>query len=79
MADFMWDGAKLDTIRDLLDGASKAQREGRAQEFLAAYRAVNEHADQNIGYILGYVEPPERRRELYEAFTVTHPVFGAHL
>jgi len=73
---FAWDGNDCGTIGQLLDAAMLAQRHGRAQEFLAAYRAFTEHADANLGYVIGYVEPAERRCELYEAFALSHPIFG---
>lgn len=76
MSDFVWDGRPLETIGDVLNAASKAQREGKAQEFLTAYRATGPHADANLGYLIGYMEPAERRREMYEAFQLTHPIFG---
>lgn len=49
--------------------------DGLAAEFLAAYRAVNEHADSNLGYVIGYAGEATRRR-MYEAFDLTHPVLG---
>lgn len=73
---FVWRGKPLATFGELLDGACRAQRDGRASEFLAAYRAHTENADENLGYLIGYVEPAERRRELYAAFNLNHPVFG---
>ena len=33
-------------------------------------------ARQNIGYIIGYVEPKEERDRLYQALNVSHPIFG---
>ena len=73
---FEFDGRPAGTVGELLDAAMLAQRNGKAAEFLAAYRAYSAFADANLGYILGYVEPPERRRELYAAFNLNHPVFG---
>lgn len=73
---FVWDGKPLETIGQILDTATKAERDHRATEFLAAYRANSEHADANLGYLIGYVEPAERRRELYAAYDLNHPVFG---
>lgn len=68
--------AEPHSIGQLLDWAVSAADVGRAPEFLAAYRLVSEHADVNLGYVLGYVEPPERRRALYEAYGVGHPFLG---
>jgi len=75
-APFTWDGKPLETIGALLDGATQAQREGRATEFIEAYRVYTPNADANLGYIIGYVEPAERRRQLYAAFNIGHPIFG---
>jgi hypothetical protein len=36
-----------------------------------------ETARRNIGYVLGYIEPPEERNRIYRALgSVSHPVFG---
>lgn len=71
-----WEGRPVTTLGDLLSAAGQAQIKGKASEFLAAYRDSTEHADANLGYAIGYVEPPERRAELYAAFELTHPIFG---
>ncbi len=73
---FVWDGEEVGTIRELLDGASKAERDGKAAEFLTAYREVNGYADENLGYVIGYMEPAERRRQMYAAYDLTHPMLG---
>lgn len=72
----VWDGQDVVTIGELFDTAGKAADEGRAAEFLKAYRAVNQHADANIGYVIGYAEPHERRQQLWAAFGLQHPVLG---
>lgn len=74
--DFIWKGEPLRSIRELLDAMFAIDHAEEAAFFMAEYRKANEHADQNAGYILGYVEPPERRRAMYELFMVSHPVFG---
>jgi hypothetical protein len=72
----MWEGRDAGTVGTLLDEACRAEREGKATAFLNAYRAHNpEHADANLGYIFGYLEPPERRRKMYASFDLMHPVF----
>lgn len=73
---FEWDGKPLPTVGTLLDAACKAERDGKAAEFMAAYRAHTEHADSNLGYLIGYLEPAERRQQMYAAFAIGHPVFG---
>lgn len=75
-ATFEWDGCAVATLGELLRSAGHAQINGKAAEFLAAYRETTEHADANLGYAIGYVEPPERRAELYAAFKLGHPIFG---
>jgi hypothetical protein len=73
---FMWEGRSTGTIGQLLEEASRAEREGKATAFLQAYREHTPHADSNLGYVIGYVEPPERRRKLYASFDLMHPVFN---
>jgi hypothetical protein len=70
-----WDGDPVDTIGDLFTYALKAVDQGRAEEFLAEYRALCDHADANLGYVIGYGDEDSRRR-MYEAFNLTHPVLG---
>lgn len=72
---FEWQGEVVATIGDLFDAAWAATKAGQAQEFLAAYRQVNEHADANLGYVIGYGDEDSRRR-MYEAFDLTHPALG---
>lgn len=68
------------TIGTLLDTALACETKDEAARMLADYRLENpEHADQNLGYIFGYVEPPARRAALYALFEgITHPVFGGN-
>lgn len=73
---FVWEGKQLNTIRDLMDAMFVIDHAEHAAFFMAEYRKANPHADQNIGYILGYVEPPARRQEMYALFMVKHPIFG---
>ncbi len=72
----VWEGRDVATIGDLLTAASKAADERKAADFLAAYREANpEHADANLGYVIGYTSADERQR-LYEAYDLTHPMLG---
>jgi hypothetical protein len=48
-----WNGQELDTIGKLLDTVAAIPTREEAQQFMAAYRTENEHADANIGYIAG--------------------------
>jgi hypothetical protein len=74
----MWDFTTM-TVRDLGDEmcriADGPEPEARAREFLEAYRAVNEHADANLGYLTGYYSR-ERADGLLKLFGVQHPIFG---
>ncbi len=72
---FEWDGQPLPTIGELLSAADAAERAGRAQEFLTAYRAHTPHADGNLGYIIGYMGDEDRAR-MYAAYALVHPIFG---
>lgn len=72
----MWKREELVTLRDLMDAMFAIDHAEEAAYFMAEYRKVNEHADVNVGYALGYVEPPERRRAMYELFQAKHPIFG---
>jgi hypothetical protein len=72
---FTWEGRDAGTIGSLLDEASRAEREGKAVEFLRAYRDYTPNADANLGYIIGYLEPAQRRSEMYAAYDLMHPVF----
>lgn len=76
IATFTWDGKPLPTFGELLDAANQAERDGKAAEFLAAYRAYAEHADENLGYLIGYMGDEDRQR-MYAAYGIKHPIFGA--
>ena len=73
---FVFNGKNVATVGDLLDAAVKAYQDGEAGRFLNEYRAVNEHADANLGYVFGYLSEP-LRSEVYNAYGVTHPILGA--
>ncbi len=66
------------TVGTLLDTACACETKDDAARMLDDYRLENpEHADENLGYIFGYVEPPKRRAALYALFEgIQHPVFG---
>lgn len=76
MADFVWHGRTLRSIRELLDAAQEVRTRKEARAFLNAYEAVTPHARENLGYALGYLGPQKRKR-LYALFAeCNHPVFG---
>lgn len=65
-------------IWEFLTLATKIETEEDAKRLLERYRAFEpRYADQNLGYIFGYVEPPSAREKLYKLFPVNHPIFGA--
>lgn len=73
-----WKGYTLTTYSDLLNAVVRIAEKGdkaEAQEFLRAYEAVNPHARDNIGWIIGDVDRDQGRRVL-ELFGCPHPVFG---
>lgn len=76
MSEFTWNGESTANVGDLFSAMCVAFDEGRAAEFMAEYRRHSEHADSNIGYIIGYAEPAEKRDAMWAAFQVRHPVFG---
>ena len=70
-----WNGKTITTAGDLFDAAASCHTQAEADEFLAAYRAHSEHADANLGYIIGYGDDDTRAR-LYGLFRLNHPIFG---
>jgi len=70
-----WHGQTLLVYTDLIDAVSKVGSPEEAQEFLSAYRQVNPHADENIGWMIGDVDRDVGKR-IIEWFGCSHPVFG---
>lgn len=71
-----WKGEELITIGDLMDkGIDRCDTPEEAQAFMRIYRAENEFADENIGYLSGYYGHNNMRR-IQEWFGVAHPIFG---
>jgi len=73
---FVFNGKNVATVGELLDAAVKAMEDGEAGRFLDEYRAINEFADANLGYVFGYLSEPVRS-QVYAAYGVKHPIFGA--
>ena len=71
----IWNEKTIETAGDLFDAAASCRTQDEADLFLAAYRASSEHADANLGYIIGYGDG-ETRERLYGLFQLDHPVFG---
>lgn len=71
-----WKGNKIVTIGEMCEAMEKLQNKEEAQEFLARARAASpEHADHNVGYLMGYF-PRARWAQLAEWFGISHPIFG---
>ncbi|MCU1591582.1 MAG: hypothetical protein JWP11_2838 [Frankiales bacterium] len=75
MTDRTFEDHNYGTIGGLFDTAPWAAKAGRAQDFLAHLRAESEHADANLGYVIGYGDE-DSRRLMYEAFDLAHPMVG---
>lgn len=71
----IWQGRELATTGDLIDAVAAVRSGPEAQEFLRAYRAVNPHAGENVGYVTGYLGREDADR-IMALFGVCHPVFG---
>jgi hypothetical protein len=59
METMIWKGKTLDTVGDLADTVFAIHRSGdkaEAERFMIEYRAVNPHADANVGYLSGYAD-----------------------
>jgi len=72
----VWLDRPIITIGELFGAVSAIHTPEEAELFMEAYRAVNEHADANVGYVIGYSSDTERER-LYKLFGLAHPVFKA--
>lgn len=71
-----WNDVELDTVGKVCTALSSLQTKEEADEFMAGMRAEGpEHADANIGYIIGYLGAEDRIR-LYSLLKVEHPIFG---
>lgn len=73
----VWKGAELRTMGDTMDALLACKTREEAQDFMATYKAVNEHARENVGYALVYYVDGQRLRELQEWCAALHPIFGA--
>lgn len=78
----IWQGNDLVTIGDLMNAieaiyeiADVEERQRTADTFMEQYRAENEHADENIGYLTGYFGRGTMVAML-RLFKTAHPVFG---
>lgn len=79
---FVWQGRPCSTTGNLMDAmteilavADPELRQRTAEVFMAEYRAVNPHAEENIGYLCGYYGHDEMVEAL-RLFQTAHPIFG---
>lgn len=72
---FTWNGKSVSTNEDIMNCMNSIQTESEARSFLDAYRSVNSHAEENLGYLTGYFDS-EKATALRKLFGVKHPVFG---
>ena len=70
-----WEGKTLETAGELMDAILKCANKEEAQEFMKIYRAENEFADSNIGYMSGYYTS-DIRSKIQDWCSVEHPIFG---
>lgn len=77
-----WNGKEITTYGDVSDAMGaiyavpdEAERQRQADAFMEAYRAENEHADSNVGYLTGYNDP-ETMVGMLRLFKTRHPIFG---
>jgi hypothetical protein len=73
--EMQWKGRTLSTYGDLINAVTGCRSPQEAQEFLLAYQAINPHARDNIGYMIGDVDRDVGRR-IIEWFGCEHPIFG---
>lgn len=79
----IWKDKEINTVGDIADAiyailnSPDPKAEGAA--FMDLYRAANTHADDNIGYVIGYMEPADVRDLAYKVMGVYHPVFRGAL
>jgi hypothetical protein len=72
---FIWKGKRLDTVGDIVDAVYKIDTEAEGAEFMRAYRAAEpQHADENAGYVIGYMGPAAVRQRAWRLLGVRHPV-----
>lgn len=76
-----WNGKHLATIGEMSDVIVAIARENdqeAADEFMLMYRAENESADANVGYLTGYYGH-DMMEKVQKMFHVAHPIFGTRM
>lgn len=64
-------------VFDILDLCCKVKTEEDAKRLIEKYKSVIASAEENLGYMFGYVEPASKRAKLHKLFKVIHPIFGS--
>jgi hypothetical protein len=71
-----WKGKELKSKGDYVDALQTIVNQALADEFMELARDEDEdHADENIGYMIGYLGAQDQER-LYLLCEVEHPIFG---
>ena len=70
-----WKGKHINTYGEIMKAAVDCETREEAQELMADYRKVTEHADVNIGYMTGYYDS-ETATRVMDWCDVSHPIFG---
>jgi hypothetical protein len=71
-----WRGKELKTKGDYITALQSVADRADADAFMElAQEDSEDHADENIGYMIGYLSAQDQER-LYELCEVEHPVFG---
>ena len=71
-----WQGKLLKTYGDVTDALAGLSSAEEAVDFMRQYRAVQPHADTNVGYLTGYFGAADAQR-LRQWCGVQHPIFGS--
>lgn len=71
-----WKDRELVTKGDVANAMQGLKTEQEADAFMEVMRTAGPHAEDNIGYMVGYFSDPEVRHRLYKWLKVKHPVFG---
>ena len=69
----------INTVGELMNAVIACQTKEQAQNFIDIYSKENQYYKENIGYVIGYVEPAEKRLELYNLFDLNHPIFNTKI
>ncbi len=71
---FEWKGKMVNTFGDTMDAMAELENETEGAEFMAIYRSKNHYADENVGYMTGYMDNDVAQR-IKKYCKVSHPIF----